>query len=143
MSTEDIKARFLNEIKLRAYDDRYVDRNEEKEILKLSVSMNVDIDTARMALAQVCEANGYILEGQILRDAKSQLEASAGNDGMVEESEFNLVFATAKQKIQGKKNDVAIKRMLVELMEEHGLNKVKTGWFSNWYGNLKKDLGMA
>ncbi len=67
----------------------------------------------------------------------------AGNDGMVEESEFNLVFATAKQKIQGKKNDVAIKRMLVELMEEHGLNKVKTGWFSNWYGNLKKELGMA
>ena len=34
--------------------DQYVDRDEEKEILKIAISMNVDLDTARMALIQAC-----------------------------------------------------------------------------------------
>ena len=45
--------------------------------------------------------------------------------------------------MQGKKNDREIKKMIVELMEDSGNTKVKTGWFSNWYANMKKDLGMA
>ena len=32
MSVEDIKKRFVEEIKLRAYDDKYIDKNEEREI---------------------------------------------------------------------------------------------------------------
>jgi hypothetical protein len=141
--SEDIKTRFLNEIKLRAYDDRYVDQAEEKEILRVAINVGVDIDTARMALAQVCESANYLLESAILKDAKFQLEACMGNDGKIEESEFNLVFNTVKNKIQGKKNDRSIKKLLVGLMEEHGLNKVKSGWFSNWYTELKKEVGLG
>jgi hypothetical protein len=33
--------------------------------------------------------------------------------------------------------------MIVSVMEETGNNKVKKGWFSNWYATLKQDLGMA
>jgi hypothetical protein len=141
--SEDIKSRFLNEIKLRAYDDRYVDQNEEKEILRVAINMGVDIDTARMALAQVCENANYLLESVILKDAKFQLEACMGNDGKIEESEFTLVFNTVKNKMQGKKNDLSIKKMLIGLMEDNGLNKVKSGWFSNWYTDLKKEVGLG
>ena len=45
--------------------------------------------------------------------------------------------------MQGKKNDREIKKMIVQVMEDSGMNKVKTGWFSNWYAAMKKDLGMA
>ena len=38
--SEDIRQRFINEIKLRAFDDQYVDRGEEKEILQIAISMN-------------------------------------------------------------------------------------------------------
>jgi len=142
--SEDIRTRFLNEIKLRAYDDRYVDGKEEKEILQLAISMNVDIDTARMALVQVCENNNFILESVILRDAKAQFQASMGNDGKIEESEFNLIFNTVKHKIQGKKNDVAIKKMLISLMMDNGFDSaIKSGWFSNWYNNIKKEVGLG
>ena len=41
-----------------------------------------------------------------------------------------------------KKNDREVKRMIVTVMEETGNNKVKKGWFSNWYATLKQDLGM-
>ena len=36
-----------------------------------------------------------------------------------------------------------LKRMIVQQMEETGYTRVKTGWFSDWYSKLKKDIGMA
>jgi hypothetical protein len=33
--------------------------------------------------------------------------------------------------------------MIVTLMEDSGHNKVKTGWFKDWYARLKRELGMV
>jgi len=143
MSLDDIKRRFVDEIKLRAYDDKYVDSNEEREILQVAIQQGISIDSARNALVQVCEMNGYVLESSIKRMIKQDLEAAAGDDGRIDEKEFNTIFLKAKKQMAGKKNDNQIKKMIVELMEDTGNTKVKTGWFSNWYTALKKDLGMA
>lgn len=143
MALDDVKKRFVDEIKLRAYDDKYVDKNEEREILQVAIAQGISIDSARSALAQVCENNGYILESTILKEIKDQIETAAGNDGKVDEKEFSLIFQNAKKKVMGKKNDIQVKKMIVEIMEDSGLNKVKTGWFSNWYTNIKKEVGMA
>lgn len=143
MSVEDIKKRFQNEIKLRAYDDKYVDKNEEREILQIAIQLGVNIDSARSALASVCEDNGYILESAILKNVRDQVEAAAGDDGKVDQKEFDIIFQSAKRAMQGKKNDRQIKIMIVQVMEESGNNKVKTGWFSDWYAAMKKDLGIA
>lgn len=61
----------------------------------------------------------------------------------MDQKEFDLIFANVKRKMQGKKNDREIKKMIVTVMEETGNNKVKTGWFSDWYTALKRDLGMG
>ncbi|MCZ2343826.1 MAG: hypothetical protein LC104_18815 [Bacteroidales bacterium] len=143
MSVEDIKKRFQNEIKLRAYDDKYVDKNEEREILQIAIQLGVNIDSARSALASVCEDNGYILESAILKNVRDQVEAAAGDDGKVDQKEFDIIFQNAKRAMQGKKNDRQIKIMIVQVMEESGNNKVKTGWFSDWYAAMKKDLGIT
>jgi hypothetical protein len=143
MSLEDIKKRFVEEIKLRAYDDKYIDKNEEREILQIAIQQGITIDSARQALAQVCEHQNYILESTVVKNIKEELESAAGNDGKIDQKEFEMIFANAKRRMQGKKNDREIKKMIVELMEDTGNTKVKTGWFSNWYANLKKDLGMA
>lgn len=143
MALEEVKKRFVNEIKLRAYDDKYVDRNEEREILQIAIQMGVNIDSARSALGQVCDEQGYVLESSVLKAVKDQIESAAGDDGRVDEKEFNMVFTTAKKAMGGKKNDREIKKMIVTVMEDSGNNKVKTGWFSDWYTALKKDLGMA
>src|SRR5215212_4954900 len=59
MSIDDIKKRFTNEIKLRAYDDKYIDKGEEREILQIAIQLGVNIDSARGALASVCEDSNY------------------------------------------------------------------------------------
>lgn len=143
MSVEDIKKRFLNEIKLRAYDDKYVDKNEEREILQIAIQLGVNIDSARGALATVCEDNGYVLESSVLKNVKDQVEAAVGDDGKVDQKEFEMIFQSAKKAMQGKKNDRQIKIMIVQVMEDTGNTKVKTGWFSDWYAAMKKDLGLT
>lgn len=142
MSIDDIKKRFVNEIKLRAYDDRYIDKIEEREILQIAIQLGVSIDSARPALFQVCDENGFVVESVVVKLIKDRLEAAAGGDGAIDQKEFDTIFAAAKQAMAGKKNDREVKRMIVTVMEETGNNKVKTGWFTNWYANLKRDLGL-
>ena len=141
--SEDIRQRFINEIKLRAFDDQYVDRGEEKEILQIAIGMNVDIDTARMALVQACSMENYVLESEVVREMKLQLQTFAGNDGKVDETEFNLLVQTMQTKVNGKITAMQVKKMVIEEMENSGLNKVKTGFFSNWYTKAKKEVGLA
>src|ERR1051326_2877509 len=105
MALDDVKKRFVDEIKLRAYDDKYVDKNEEREILQVAIAQGISIDSARSALAQVCEHNGYILESAVLKEVKEQVETAFGNDGKIDQKEFDLIFQNAKRKIAGKKND--------------------------------------
>ena len=143
MSVEDIKKRFVNEIKLRAYDDKYIDKNEEREILQIAIQLGVGIDSARGALVQVCDEHSYVMESVLLKDIKDQVESAFGNDGKIDQKEFDLIFGNIKRSAQSKKNDREIKKMIVTVMEDSGMNKVKTGWFSDWYAALKKDLGMA
>lgn len=142
MSVEEVKKRFVNEIKLRAYDDKYVDRNEEREILQVAIQLGVSIDSARTALAQVCDEAGYVLESGVLKAIRDNVEAAAGDDGKIDQKEFEMIFAQAKKAMQGKKNDNQIKKMIVQVMEDTGNTKVKTGWFSDWYSTMKRDLGM-
>lgn len=142
MELGEIKQRFVNEIKLRAYEDKYVDRGEEREILQIAIQLGVNIDSARSALLQVCDENSYVLESTLVKQIKDQVETAAGNDGMVDQKEFEMIFANVKRSAQSKKNDRELKRMIVTVMEETGNNKIKKGWFSNWYATLKQDLGM-
>jgi hypothetical protein len=141
MSLDEVKRQFVEQVKLRAYDDKYIDKNEEREILQIALQQGVTVDSARAALAQVCENNGYVLESKVLSQLKDLIDTFANNDGKIDEKEFNDTVTTCKKATQGKKNDIQCKRMVIEIIEENSF-KVKTGLFSNWYARVKKEVGM-
>ena len=141
MSVEDIKKRFVNEIKLRAYDDKYIDKNEEREILQIAIQQGVSVDSARAALGQVCEANDYVVESKVVSQLKDLLDTLAGNDGKVDEKEFNDAVTTCKKWTKGKRTDIQCKRMVIEIIEDNNF-KTSRGWFSSWYDRVKKEVGM-
>ena len=65
MSEDEIKKRFVSEIELRGYDDKYIDRNEEREILQIAIQLGVSIDSARLALVhRVSPAQFADLDGR-------------------------------------------------------------------------------
>jgi hypothetical protein len=142
MNLDEVKRQFVEQVKLRAYDDRYIDKAEEREILQIALQQGVTVDSARAALAQVCESNDYVLESVALKAVKEMIDIQAGNDGKIDEKEFNDALSLLKVRTKGKKNDVQCKRMVCELIDENSY-KVKTGLFSNWYARVKKEVGLA
>jgi hypothetical protein len=143
MSPDAIQARFIDEIKLRAYDDRYIDKNEEREILQIAIQHGINIDTARGDLAKVCEQNGYVLESSLMARIRTQAEQAVAAAGHLERDAFDGIFDDARQQVAGRKNDRELKKIAILVIEDAGLNKVKTGWFKDWYGSLKRELGMG
>ncbi len=140
---DDVKRRFVNEIKLRAYDDKYIDREEEKEILQTAIQLGVSIDSARAALAQVCDENDFVMESRLIEQIKNSINAAMSDDGRIDRKEFDMIVNTIKNAAKGRKNERELQKMVIQVMEETGNNRVKSGWFSNWYTSLKRDLGMA
>jgi hypothetical protein len=141
MDLDSVKKRFVEEVKLRAYDDKYIDKDEEREILQIAIQQGVGVDPARAALAQVCEANGYVLESKVLSEIKDLIETFASNDGKIDEKEFNDCVTQLKKRCQGKKNDLQCKRMVIQIIDDNAY-KTSKGWFSNWYTNAKKEVGL-
>jgi len=141
MSLDDVKRQFVEQVKLRAYDDKYIDKNEEREILQIALTQGVTVDSARAALAQVCEAQGYVLESHALANVKEVIETFAGNDGHIDEKEFKDAVTTMHKQTLGKKNDIQCKRMVIEIIQDNAF-KVKQGMFNHWYDVVKKEVGM-
>lgn len=141
MTLDEVKKRFVEEVKLRAYDDKYIDRGEEREILQIALQQGISVDSARAALAQVCEAQDYVLESKVIAQLKDILDTSANNDGSIDEKEFNDAILNCKKWTKNKKNDVQCKKMVIELIDDASF-KTSKGWFSNWYANVKKEVGM-
>jgi hypothetical protein len=141
VTLDEIKKRFVEEVKLRAYDDKYIDRTEEREILQIALQNGISVDSARSALAQVCESQVYVLESAVISKLKDILETSASNDGKIDEKEFNDAVLNCKKWTNGKKNEVQCKKMIIEIIDDASF-KTSKGWFSDWYTKIKKDVGM-
>ena len=140
MSLDEVKRQFVEQVKLRAYDDKYIDKTEEREILQIALQQGISVDSARAALAQVCEAQSYVLESRVVNQLKDLLDTLASNDGKIDEKEFKDAVTTCKKWTQGKRTDVQCKRMVVEIIEDNAY-KTSTGWFSSWYEKVKKEVG--
>jgi prephenate dehydrogenase len=133
---------FADQVKMRAYKDKYVDEKEEQQILQAAIDKGIGFDAARSALVRVCESEDYVLESVVIEKAKEALETFAGNDGKIEEKEFKDAVTIAMKASRGKKSELECKKMILKMIEE-GATKIKTGWFSNWYSAARKEVGMA
>jgi hypothetical protein len=142
MALEEVKKRFIEAVARRGRDDLYIDQDEEREILRMATQQGVSLESARGALAQVCDARGYVLESAALKQVRDLIDTFAGNDGRVDEKEFNDAVTTLKKATQGRRGDVQCKRLVLEIIEGNGY-KVKTGLFRNWYSRAKKEVGMT
>jgi hypothetical protein len=140
MNLEEVKRRFVEEVKLRAFDDKYIDKNEEREILQIALQQGVSVDSARAALAQVCDAQEYVLESRVVGELKDLLDTLAGNDGKIDEKEFNDAVTVCKKRTKGKRTDIQCKRMCIQIIDDNAY-KTSKGWFSSWYDRVKKEVG--
>jgi hypothetical protein len=143
MPIDAIKTRFVDEIKLRGYDDKYIDINEEREILQIAIHQGIGIEAARAAFAEVCVHEDFVVESVLLKLIQEKCQAATANGGMIDQAMFERIVELAKKSARERKSDRDIRKLIVTVMEDHGLNRISTGWFKNWYAALKKELGVA
>ncbi len=120
MDINEVRRRFVEEIRLRAYDDRFVDKAEEKEILQTAVSLGVSLESAREALAYVCEQEKYTLESGFEAKAKELLNQFAAGDGKVDYKEFENAVGILKGIGHGM-TEPQIKKKTKEVMVNLGI----------------------
>ena len=136
MDLDAIKKRFIEEVKLRAYDDKYIDLAEEKEILQIAIKEGISIDSAIGALRQVCANNGYIVEAVLNAKAKEML-AQFANDGVIDKKEFFDVVGILKTSAEGKLSETQCQKKAKNLVLENEW-KVKEGMLSGgkWFSSI-------
>jgi hypothetical protein len=143
MSPDELPQRFLAEIDKRAADDRYIDGLEERELLQIAIQHGFGPDWARQVLTDACRERGYVVEAAVVRLIRDRLKAAVDAGGRLTRGRFERVVGDALGAVRGTaRTDADVRRLVVTTMEDAGLNRIKRGWFGDWYGRLKRELGV-
>ena len=84
---------FIEQVKLRAFDDAYIDAKEEKEIYEAAIKDGVKIEQAQALLKQACARYQFGLESDMKSMLEIVLEQFCENDGKIDVEEYNDAIA--------------------------------------------------
>lgn len=134
MSLEEIKKQFIEQVKLRAYDDKFIDKKEEKEILAIAIDKGITVESARTALLQVAEHLGYAVDSALDEYVKTKFQQAIEQNKGVTKKDYEVVFAHIDATAKGALTHPKIKEKLFGLIKENAY-PVKEGMFQggNWY----------
>ncbi len=133
---EQIRKQFMEFITLQAFDDQYIDRQEEKKILEVGVKNGISVEEGLSLIRQVASEKGLVVERDAEDRAKDFLEKAA-QDGKVDKKEFENAVALFKNASKGKVPEPEIKKRLKAMMEENAWKAKEGGLFgSNWYSAI-------
>lgn len=135
--SETIKNQFVEFIKLQAFDDQFIDKNEEKRIIEVGVKNGMSVEESLSVLREVGQQKGLVIEREVEERSKEFLHKAATNDGHVSKKEFDDAVELFKKAIQGKIREPEIKQRLKQIMLDKGW-KAKEGLLSggSWFSNL-------
>lgn len=132
----DATTRFSNHVQVKAFDDNFVDRDEERALLETAADMGLSIDEAVKLIRQVAEDKGYAVERALDEQATQRLADAANDKKGVEKKEFDEAVRLYLADAKGAVSEKNVKRKLKQVVLDHGW-KVKEGglfgatWFSD------------
>jgi hypothetical protein len=137
MLSGDVKKAFVDYIMLQVFDDKYIDRKEEKKILEEGIKQGIGVEEGLAIIRQVAADKGLALEREAEERAKEMLERFAANDGRVDKKEFEDTLAIFKSASKNKIPEPEMKKRLKNMMEENGWKAKEGGLFgSKWYSAI-------
>jgi hypothetical protein len=137
MLSGDAKKAFVDYIMLQVFDDKYIDRKEEKKILEEGIKQGIGVEEGLAIIRQVAADKGLALEREAEERAKEMLERFAANDGKVDKKEFEDTLAIFKSASKNKIPEPEMKKRLKNMMEENGWKAKEGGLFgSKWYSAI-------
>lgn len=136
MSSEDAKKRLGEFVKLNTYDDKYIDRAEEKKILKEAVNLGLGVEEGLAIMRSVAQATGVTVERDIEDNVMDMLRTFA-RDGQIDKKEFADTVETYKTKCQNRVPEPEIKRRVKAMVQSQGWKAKEGGFFgSKWFSEI-------
>lgn len=137
-ASEPIQKQFIEYIKSKAFDDQYIDREEEKKILEVGIKNGITIDESLSLVRQVASQMGWVIERDAEDQAKQFLENATINDGKVDKKEFENALILFKKATKGKITEPEMKKRLKKIMEDNAWKAKEGGLFgSKWYSAIE------
>ena len=137
-ASEPIQKQFIEYIKSKAFDDQYIDREEEKKILEVGIKNGITIDESLSLVRQVASQMGWVIERDAEDQAKQFLENATINDGKVDKKEFENALILFKKDTKGKITEPEMKKRLKKIMEDNAWKAKEGGLFgSKWYSAIE------
>jgi hypothetical protein len=128
---------FVEFIKLQVFDDGFLDRREEKEILEKGIQLGISIESGLAIITQLAGSKGFVVERLANERAKQILTQFAHNDGKIDKKEFDDAVALYQSDTKGKVREDEVRRRIKQLILDHQW-KVKEGGFfgTKWFSAI-------
>jgi hypothetical protein len=135
--SEEVRKQFIEYIMLQVYDDQYIDRAEEKNILEMGIKKGISVEEGLTIIRQVAEEKGLVIEREAENRTKEVLEQFARNDGVVDKKEFEDALSLFKTACKGKVPEPELKRRLKKMMLANDWKAKEGGLFgSKWFSAI-------
>jgi hypothetical protein len=134
--SQETVQQFIEFIKLKVFDDNYIDRQEEKSILEEGVKRGIGVESGIAIIRQVCLDHSYVLERMLDERAKEILQRFA-SDGQVDKKEFDDAVALYKSDSKGKVKEEDVRKRLKQIMLDNGWKAKEGGFFgTKWFSAI-------
>lgn len=132
----------VDEIAKRTQGDKFLDQNEEREVLRIAMQRGLGIDAAKAAINHVCDVKNYVLESRVLANARRAMEAMAGQESKICEQDFLNVVRIIRQATGGFRSEEQCKKITLGIMRDANILP-QTTLFRDWHKRTGKELGIV
>jgi hypothetical protein len=134
MSPDELAARFRREIDRRGTDDRYIDLDEERELLQIALAFGFEAGRGRALLADVCRERGYVVERALRERVRAALAGRAGKP--LRKGEFARLAADLLPLVAGTKRTARdLRRLAAQEVADTG-TPVRSRWPFDWWAKV-------
>lgn len=130
---EDIQWKFGEHIKLRGFDDQYIDRLEEKEILQTGIEMGLSFEQAYQQLKQISNHLEYILESELILKIEELITKFLARHKSVNQKQFNDIAIFIHKMTKEKFSYIQCQKMVKEVMIEKNWQPQEALFDGKWF----------
>jgi len=129
--------KFIENVKLRAYDDKFIDVGEERKILQYGIESGLSLEQSQDLMMQAAEQFGYAVESVADKKAEEVLLQFASNDGVIDKKEFFDAVAIMKKALRGNLSEHICCSKTKQIVLNHNW-KVKEGFLKGgkWFSSI-------
>lgn len=133
--------KFVDQIRLRALDDAYIDVDEEKEIMSEALKLGFSLDDAQSVVRQACQNLGYGRETELSEIVEICMQQFCANDGKIDLGEFNDAIGIGLNLLKRNATNTKVDHRAIENIAYKVITKNRYSIQGKLKKHLKKNLG--